>query len=78
MAYNLDMQRGAAEEDETMFQNLSDVSTVQLKQMIRKNEYELDMLPRLGEGSAYAERCRVTFQDTLDALCKELGTREEC
>ncbi len=61
-----------------MLQNVTDIPTAQLKQMIRKAEHEIDMLPRLGEGSAYAEQCRANFQASLDQLCTELGTREEC
>lgn len=68
------MQRGAAEEDTTMLQNVTDIPTVQLKQMIRKAEHEI----MVTGGTPYGQRYKATVQEGLDQLCRELGTREEC
>jgi hypothetical protein len=54
---------------------LGHIPTVQLKQMIRKAEHELDTT---GTHNAYCIRYRETVQANLDEFCKELGTREEC
>jgi hypothetical protein len=67
------MQRGAAEENDTM--QLSHVPTAQLKQMLRTAEHEHMMTP---EHNAYCVRYREGTQTHLDELCKELGAREEC
>lgn len=55
-------------------QGLDDVSTVQIKQMIRKAEYEI----LVTGNTPYGQRYKTNMQVHLDELCKELGTREEC
>lgn len=57
-----------------MLQNVSDLSTPELKQMIRKWEHEIGVTGN----TPYGTRYKATCQESLDQLCKELGTREEC
>ncbi len=57
-----------------MLMNVNDIPTAQLKQMIRKWEYEI---MTTGD-TPYGRRYKATAQESLDQLCTELGTREEC